>query len=126
MPAYLDTLSAKFPAGFTTSEFRDNRRVIVPPENVFAVLKCLKDECGFDFLADLAGIDYLNYPGATDRYAVVYALANTKTAERVYVKTHVNDPDPVLPSARALWKGAARMEREGYGMYGEAFNRHHA
>ncbi|HJZ60012.1 MAG TPA: NADH-quinone oxidoreductase subunit C [Gemmataceae bacterium] len=124
MPGYLDTLSAKFPGGFTTSQFRDNKRVVVPAETVFAVLKCLKDECGFDFLADLAGIDYLNYPGATDRYAVVYALANTKTAERVYLKTHTNDPDPALPSVVALWKGADWMEREVYDMYGVRFDGH--
>ena len=124
MPGYLDTLSAKFPGGFTTSEFRDNKRVIVPPANVFAVLRCLKDECGFDYLTDLAGIDYLNYPGAADRYAVVYALTNTRTAERVFVKTHANDPDPVLPSAVPLWKGADWMEREVFDMYGVVFDGH--
>ena len=43
------------------------------PTVLFALLKCLKDECGFDFLADLGGIDYLHYPNATDRYGVVYA-----------------------------------------------------
>ncbi len=44
------------------------------------------------------GIDYLNYPNATDRYGVVYGLANTATGERVFVKAFVNDPDPALPS----------------------------
>ena len=46
-----------------------------------------------------AGIDYLHYPNATDRYGVVYSLANTETAERVYVKVFVNDPEPTVPSA---------------------------
>src|SRR3954452_20459070 len=122
MPAYLDVLTAKFPGSFTTSEFRDNKRVLVPADRATAVLfdamKCLKDECGFDFLADLAGIDYLNYPNATDRYGVVYALVNTKTAERVFVKAFANDPEPVLPSAVPLWKGADWMEREVYDMFG--------
>ena len=103
MPTYLDTLTQKFPGAFTASEFRGNNRVVVAadqaPETLFPLLKCLKEECGFDFLSDVAGIDYLHYPGATDRYAVVYALVNTATGERVFVKAFANDPDPELPSA---------------------------
>ena len=129
MSGYLDTLTAKFPGGtFATSEFRDNKRIVVPAGTALAVLldvlRCLKDDCGFDFLSDVAGIDYLNYPNATDRYGVVYALVNTKTAERVYVKAFTNDPDPELPSAVPLWKGADWMEREVYDMYGVHFTGH--
>jgi NADH-quinone oxidoreductase subunit C len=122
--AALDALTAKFPDGFTTSAFRDNARVEVPPERVYAVLECLKTECGFDFLVDLAGIDYLGYPDATDRYGVVYALANTATGERLFVKTFANDPDPQLPSVVGLWKGADWMEREVYDMFGVVFDGH--
>jgi NADH-quinone oxidoreductase subunit C len=125
---YLDTLSAKFPGAVTTSEFRDNKRVVVAAEKAPAVLydllACLKDECGFDYLCDVAGIDYLNYPGATDRYAVVYALVNLATGERVFVKAMANDPDPELPSAVPLWKGADWMEREVYDMFGVRFAGH--
>jgi NADH-quinone oxidoreductase subunit C len=128
MPAYLDTLSAKFPGAFATSEFRDNRRVLVSAEKAGGVLvpllRCLKDECGFDFLADLGGVDYLNYPGATDRYAVVYGLANTATAERLFVKAFANDPDPELPSVVGLWRGAEWMEREVFDLYGVRFAGH--
>ena len=123
MPAYLDTLNSKFPGAFTTSEFRDNKRILVSAE-LFNLLKCLKDDCGFDMLADLAGIDYLNYPNATDRYAVVYALTNTTTGERVFVKAFTNDPDPELPSAVPVWKAADWMEREVYDMYGVRFTGH--
>ena len=43
--------------GFTTSEFRDNHRVIVPAERVYAVLELLKQRCGFDLLSELGGAD---------------------------------------------------------------------
>ena len=63
---YLDTLNAKFAGAFTTSTFRDNARVLVDAERapavLFDLLKCLKNECGFDFLAELGGIDYMGYP----------------------------------------------------------------
>jgi NADH-quinone oxidoreductase subunit C len=105
-------------------EFRDNKRLVVPAEKVLAVLTSLKEQFGFDFLADLAGIDYLGYPDATDRYAVVYALTNTRTGDRLFVKTYVNDPDPELSSVVPLWRGADWMEREVYDMYGVTFAGH--
>jgi NADH-quinone oxidoreductase subunit C len=128
MPLYLDILSAKFAGRFTTSAFRDNQRVIVSaekaPDVLFPLLQCLKVECGFDMLAELGGIDYLNYPNAADRFGVVYGLTNTTSGERVFVKAFANDPDPELPSVVALWKGADWMEREVYDMYGVRFAGH--
>jgi NADH-quinone oxidoreductase subunit C len=128
MPGYLDTLAAKFDGHFTTSAFRDNKRVVLAadkaPVVLFALLKCLRDECGFDFLSDVAGIDYLHYPNATDRYGVVYALVNTTSGERVFVKAMANDPDPALPSVVSLWAGADWLEREVYDMYGVRFDGH--
>jgi NADH-quinone oxidoreductase subunit C len=126
MPAsYEIPLREKFGADTIRVEtFRDNKRLIVPAEKVFDVLRSLKEQFGFDFLADLAGIDYLGYPDAVDRYAVVYAVVNTKTGDRLFVKTYVNDPDPELPSVVPLWRGADWMEREVYDMYGISFPGH--
>src|SRR6478672_12850227 len=128
MPTYLDTLNQKLAGAFTTSTFRDNQRVIVSaekaPEVLFPLLKCLKEECGFDMMCELGGIDYLNYPNATDRYGVVYGLTNTTTGERVWVKAFANDPDPELPSVVELWRGADWMEREVFDMYGVRFTGH--
>jgi NADH-quinone oxidoreductase subunit C len=112
------------PENFSTSEFRDNRRVVVGPEQLLAALTCLKEECGFDMLADLTAADYLYYPNARDRFGVIYALLNCTSGERLYVKTHVNEPDLTLPSAFGLWKGADWMEREVYDMYGIIFEGH--
>jgi NADH-quinone oxidoreductase subunit C len=120
-----DTLRDRFGTdSFTTSQFRDNRRVIVKPGRLYAILECLKVSCGFDMLIDVTAVDYLKYPGARDRFGVVYALLNTQTGERVYVKTHLNQPDLTLPSAFSLWRGADWMEREVYDMYGILFEGH--
>ena len=123
MSSYADILKQRTGTVVTTESFRDNIRLIVPAEAIHAVLKCLKSE-GFDFLCDMAGIDYLNYPNAKDRFAVVYALTNTRTGERLFVKTFVNDPDPELASVVDLWTGADWMEREVYDMYGITFTGH--
>ena len=123
MPDVQQLLTDRFGDAVKRTVFRDNVRYVVPVGRLIEVMTALKG-AGFDYLADVAGIDYLNYPDATDRYGVVYALANTETAERVYVKVLVNDPDPVVPSVYRLWKGADWMEREVYDMYGVRFDGH--
>ncbi len=112
------------PDGFTTSEFRDNRRIIVSPTRLFSTLECLKEKCGFDMLVDVTAVDYLHYPDAKDRFGVAYALLSTATGERLYVKTFLNEPDLRIPSAFPLWRGADWMEREVYDMFGIVFEGH--
>ena len=118
----IEELTAEF--GAVPSEFKDNKRVNIDSGNIHDALKALKNRHGFDMLCDVAGIDYLGYPDATDRFAVVYALTNTKTGQRLFVKTFVNDPDPELPSVCDLWAGANWMEREVYDMFGITFTGH--
>lgn len=124
MSTAIDKLKAAFGDAVGTSEFRDNKRVTVPAEKAYDALKLLKEQAGFDMLCDLGGIDYLGYPDATDRYCVVYALTNTTTGERLFVKTFVNDPTPELKSVVPLWEGANWMEREVYDMFGVTFTGH--
>jgi len=109
---------------FTTSRFRDNERVVVPSDKVMETLRLLKEDAGFDMLIDITAADYLHYPDARDRFGVVYAILNTVTGQRLYVKTHVNDPEPNLPSAVPLWRGADWMEREVFDMFGIVFEGH--
>jgi len=110
--------------GFTTSEFRDNQRIHVPPQRLLPCLQLLKDEAGFDQLTDINVVDYLKYPDARDRFGLIYLLLNTKTGERVVVKTFLNEPDLAVPSVFSLWKGADWLEREMYDMYGILFEGH--
>lgn len=120
-----EALKSKFPEdGLTFSQFRDNRRVVVPAARLNDVLTYLKNDCHFDFLAEVTAVDYLEYEGATDRFGVVYVLVCTKSGERLLLKTFVNDPDPVLPSVYPLWKAADWLEREVYDMFGIKFSGH--
>ena len=58
------------------------------------MLQTLKEQLGFDLLVDVTCVDYLDYRDATDRFGLVYLLANTETNERITVRTFVNDPEP--------------------------------
>ena len=129
MPLDLDAVTKNFPEGAVApGEFRDNRRLIVSSEYaervLFELMQSLKDAHGFDYLSDVGGIDYLNYPEAADRYGVAYVLGNTATGEKLIVKAYANDPDPELPSVTPIWEGANWMEREVYDLFGVAFSGH--
>ena len=129
MPVDLAAVASAHPAGaVAVTQFRDNRRLVVAADHaeagLYPLLESLKTSHGFDMLCDVAGIDYLNYPDATDRYAVVYALTNTATGERLFVKALTNDPDPVLPSAVPLWLAADWLEREVFDLFGISFTGH--
>jgi len=108
----------------TTSQFRDNVRVIVSADKAHSLLTTLKEQHGFDMLVDITAVDYLEYEGATDRFGVVYCVLSTETGERLVVKTHVNEPNPTLPTATNLWRGADWMEREVFDMFGITFAGH--
>ena len=122
----LKTLSRVFGDGvFSTSQFRDNLRLFVPPARLLDVLRVLKDQCGLAFLSELGGTDYLGYPGRTrPRFEVHYVLRNLETSEWLVVKTGVDEPAPGLPSVVPLWSGADWMEREVFDMYGITFEGH--
>jgi NADH-quinone oxidoreductase subunit C len=126
LSAVLDALRREIGADAVVKyeAFRDDRRVVVAAPKLFAALDFLKNERQFDMLFELTCVDYLYYPEATDRYGVVYGLLNTRTGERLIVKTFVNDPKPTLPSVYPLWKAADWLEREAYDMFGVVFEGH--
>lgn len=110
---------------FTTTQFRDNLRIFVPATRLIDLLTALKTQCGFAWLIELGGTDYLGYPGRSGpRFEVHYVVKNPQTRERLIVKAGADDPDPTLPSVYALWPGCDWMEREVFDMYGIRFEGH--
>jgi NADH-quinone oxidoreductase subunit C len=122
-PQTIDALKTAIPA-LEFSEFRGESRAVAPVDSLYEVLKHLKERLGFDFLVDITCVDYLHYPGAKDRFGMVYLLANTETNERITIRTLVNDPEPTVASVVPLWEGANWMEREVWDMFGIRFSGH--
>jgi NADH-quinone oxidoreductase subunit C len=119
----IDSLREFFP-DLATDEFRGQTRTVVPSDALYEVLRTLKERLGFDLLVDITCVDYLNYRGARDRFGMVYLLANSETAERMTVRSFVNDPDPTVPSVVGLWEGANWLEREVWDLFGICFDGH--
>src|SRR5688500_14520446 len=92
----LEPLKAKFPSiGLKAAEFRDAVTVVVPREHILAVCRFLRDEPSlhYDMLAEVNGVDYLNYPGASHRFGVNYGLTSVSKNNRLWLKVFL---DPTM------------------------------
>jgi NADH-quinone oxidoreductase subunit C len=122
-PAVRTTLEARC-GPLRWSEFRGQTRVVVPRERLLEAMRSLRDELGFDFLADVTCVDYLYYRGAEHRFGLVYLLANTATNARLTVRVFLDERELTVPSMVPLWAGANWLEREVYDMFGIRFEGH--
>jgi NADH-quinone oxidoreductase subunit C len=140
----LPALKAAFPnVKLLAGEFRDMITVIVPRENIAEVARFLHDDPTqkYDLLAELNGVDYLNYPGARHRFGVNYGLVSIDNNRRLWLRVYLDperdtepgtalrdedqlgkgDPGLKVDSVVPIWPGAEWMEREVYDMYGIIF-----
>lgn len=119
------------------TEFRGDTTLIVPAEKLHEVMRFLRDdpECDYNFLSDVCGVDYLDYPAPTEaRFAVVYQLVSYPHERRLTVKTFLDpsidtsgiEPDPALEldSVTDIWPGVEWRERECFDMFGIRFRNH--
>lgn len=143
----LAPLKAKFPeTRFLVGEFRDMVTVVVPREALLKVCTFLRDDPAlkFEMLVELHGVDYLNYPGATHRFAVNMGLLSITHNRRLWLKVFLDPEKPTAPgndvrdeevvakgdpglkvdSVCGVWPGAEWMERETYDMLGIIFVGH--
>ena len=101
------------------------------------IARFLRDDprCDYNFLSNVLGVDYLDYPAETPgRFAVVYLLLSHRHNIRLSVKTFLDPsldtsgitPDPALEvdSVTDIWPGAEWREREVFDMYGIRFSGH--
>lgn len=89
------------------------------------IIKFLKDN-NFEFLMDLFGIDYLNYPQRSfkERFEVIYNLYSLSRNQRIFIKVLVDEKHPEIDSITELYDAANWYEREVYDMYGIKFIGH--
>lgn len=145
-PALAPLKAAFSDTKFFVGEFRDMVTVIVPREKIVPVATFLRDDAKlrYDMLAEVNGVDYLNYPGAKHRFAVNYGLTSIPNNNRLWLKVFLDptqdtapktalrdedifekgDPGLKVASVCGVWPGAEWMEREVYDMLGIIFTGH--
>jgi NADH-quinone oxidoreductase subunit C len=122
---------------FRATEFRGQSTLIVEPSDLHEVMSFLKNDprAAYNFLSDVGGIDYLNYPAKTiGRFGVYYNLIAFDRGDRFFVKVFldpslptdgiIEDPALYLDSVTDLWPGAEWTEREVFDMFGIRFRNH--
>jgi NADH-quinone oxidoreductase subunit C len=111
-------LTARFPATQDLAG-KDMPTFRVAGADLLAAVRFLRDEQGFDLLADLCGLELQSRPV---RFGVVIHLLST--ANREYVRLHVDAVNDRVPSVSSLHPGANWHEREAYDMFGIVFEGH--
>jgi NADH-quinone oxidoreductase subunit C len=97
---------------------------VVPREHIVEVCSLLKisSEGGFNFLADLCGVDR----GVEEepRFEVNYHLFSTTKYHRLRLKVLLNEDDVRVPTVTGVWRTANWHERETYDLVGVVFDGH--
>ena len=105
----------------------------VKPDQLISLCQFLRDDndCHFEILIDLCGVDYLDYkkeaagPGYEGpRFAVVYHLLSLEHNTRIRVRTFVDGDMPLVDSVVNIWNSANWYEREAFDLFGIVFDGH--
>ena len=123
--ALLERVVAVVPAAraLPLAEMRGQAVVWLPRQGLAEALTTLRDNADtrFEQLSDLTAVDYL---GRTPRFEVVYQLHSLAHRHRRRVKVGVEEADPVVPTASAVWRSALWAEREVFDLMGIRFAGH--
>jgi len=147
------TAYASVPGVVETRESFDETTLVVDPARLVESCTTLRDEHGFNFLADIAVADYLgwgeqevagyigtasgrdlNAPGSQGlarvpdpkpkRFSVSYHLLRMRpTPQRIRLRVWADDGEPV-PSVVTVWPTADWHEREAWDLLGIAIESH--
>lgn len=90
--------------------------VNIPDAKLHELVKTLRDDCGFDYLVTIVGMDWVSSMGC------IYYLTSSASKEFISVKAQTTDRDkPMLHSIADLYRIAGIYEREVYDFYGIIF-----
>ncbi len=104
--------------------------VTVSASDYLAAATILRDaqDCRFEQLIDLCGVDYSEYAdGRYDgpRFCVATHLLSVSLNQRVRLKVFCDDDDfPVVASLNGIWNSANWFEREAFDLFGIIFEGH--
>ena len=120
-PLVVIPVSKAWDAYTDAKEFAGEITLIVDAARIVEVAQTFKND-GWNYLVDLAGVDYSKYPGHTGpRFGVSYVLYSFSKNQRLRLRALTNEK---IPSVSSVWKTANWHEREAYDMFGIIFEGH--
>jgi len=92
--------------------------VKVPLQILPELFRKIRDEHGFNYLANLTAVDH------QDRFELVYHIYSIPDNRKLMVKADVDHDAPSAPSAVSIWPTADWQEREVFDLMGIRFEGH--
>ncbi len=114
------------------SEFIDKFDIVEDKNGIFEIdlnkikdaIIFLKNSLGYEFLADITAIDYLEYiREKPKRFAIVYILREKSFKNTLILKAYLNEEE-AIDSISDIFKSANWAEREVWDQYGLSFKNH--
>ena len=107
-------------AGLEMDTAKPESLIVVPPESLHDVARCLRDDpkLAFDCLMCLSGLE------TNDQYQVVLHLYSMKHNHKAALRCGAPKDNPVIPTVSDLWATADWHEREAADMFGIRFEGH--
>jgi NADH:ubiquinone oxidoreductase subunit D/NADH:ubiquinone oxidoreductase subunit C len=116
----LPDLAGRFPEWVTPDTRPNFQGFIVAANHLVEVAKHLRDECSYDYLTSITGVDYI----AENKLEAVYHINRTTGGPGLVFKVQTPRDNPVIPSLVSMYKGAELQEREAYDLIGIRFSNH--
>ena len=101
--------------------YANEHTVRLAKSRIVDACRYLKDEQGFTYLVDLAGLDRFT---EEDRYEVFYNLVSLTNNQRLRLLIRVDEDDLVVPTVTGVYRAANWNERECFDMLGIRFEGH--
>ncbi|MCS4224766.1 NADH-quinone oxidoreductase subunit C [Sphingobacterium sp. BIGb0165] len=120
----LEKLQGNFPDKIVEiPDAHDLLTILVNGDDIIDVLSFLKTDRELQFI-HLTDITAVHYPHLEKEFAVVYHIHSLIHNIRIRVKVFLYGPNPEIPTATVVWKGANWMERETFDFFGVNFIGH--
>ena len=119
----VNTICEKCPGSILQETDRHGiKEITVAEQSFYEVMKTLQgdEDCGFDMLTDVVGIDRM--PRAP-RFDLLYLLLSSKDFTRLIIRLET-DEEQEVPSVSSIWQSANWGEREVFDLLGISFSNH--
>ncbi len=122
VPDVVEALQAEFgDAVLDVALYANEHSVRVATDRIVDVCRFLKEQHGFTYLVDIAGVDRFT---EDERFEVFYNLVSIEAGRRIRLKVRVDEDSPVVPTLTGLFRAADWNERECWDMHGIRFEGH--
>ncbi len=125
------TLPANAPHDVIVADGLNAAMVCFPTiDQYYPLVEAFKND-GYEMVADLCGVDYLEHMNralpdgvVATRFEVVVNLLSLSKKSRVRIRLQAGNEEPSVPTLFDLYPGTEALEREAFDMFGILFENH--